>query len=240
MRMRSLAVLMLLVPVTAAAQQKTPFRNLQEAIAAARNLAGRSGPQNVNWIDGGRRLSFTVAGDSGVEIRALDPATGRDTLLFSPRGLVFPGTSEPFAWRSFQWAHDSRHLVFQTHFKPLYRRSGTADYFVYSLADRSLQPAARDARTAELSPDGATLGYERGGDMFVYDLAQHRETRLTSDATELAYNGHFDWVYEEEFGMAQAWNWSPDSRHIASWRVDESAEPVIQLSDFSGRHPSWE
>jgi dipeptidyl-peptidase-4 len=241
MRLRTIATWMLLaVPATATAQQKTTFRNLQEAIAAGRSLAGRSGPQNVNWIDGGRRLSFTVAGDSGVEIRALDPATGRDTLLFTPRGLVFPGTSEPFAYRTFQWAHDSRHLVFQTHFKPLYRRSGTADYYVYSLADRSLQLAAHDARTAELSPDGATLGYERGGDMFVYSLAQHRETRLTSDATELAYNGHFDWVYEEEFGMAQAWDWSLDSRYIAYWRVDESAEPVIQLTDYSGRHPTWE
>jgi dipeptidyl-peptidase-4 len=241
MRIRTIAGWMLLfVPVTAVAQQKTTFRNLREAIAATRSLSGRSGPRNVNWIEGGRRLSFTVSGDSGEEIRALDPATGRDTLLFSPVGIVFPGTSEPFAWRTFQWSHDSRHLVFQTHFRPLYRRSGTADYYVYSLADHSLQLAARGARTAELSPDGATLGYERDGDMFVYDMRQHRETRLTSDATELAYNGHFDWVYEEEFGMAQAWNWSPDSRHIAYWRVDESAEPVIQLTNYEGRHPTWE
>ena len=66
------------------------------------------------------------------------------------------------------------------------------------------------------------LGYERGGDMYVTDLASRQETRLTSDATEHVYNGHFDWVYEEEFGIAQAWNWSPDSRHIAFWQIDES------------------
>jgi dipeptidyl-peptidase-4 len=241
MRLSTIAGLaLLMLPLALHAQEKATFHSRGEALAAARALSGRPGPQGVNWIDGGRRMSFTVRGDSGTEIRATDPATGRDTLLFAARGLVFPGTTEPFAYSSFQWARDSRHLVFQTHFKPIYRRSGTADYYVYSLGDHSLQPAASGARTAELSPDGTLLGYERGGDMFVYDMAQRRETRLTSDGAELVYNGHFDWVYEEEFGMAQAWNWSPDSRHIAFWQVDESAEPVIQLSDFSGRHPSWE
>ena len=62
--------------------------------------------------------------------------------------------------------------------------------------------------------------------MFVYDLAAGKETRLTHDATETRYNGHFDWVYEEEFGLAQAWNWSPDNRYIAYWQIDEHAEPV--------------
>ncbi len=240
MRFPALALSFLLIAATANAQQKQGITSLQDAFAASRALAGRSGPQNVNWIEGGRRLSFVVRGDSGEEIRALDPATGRDTLLFSGRGLTFPGTGEAFSYRSFQWAHDSRHLVFQTHFKPLYRNSGTADYFVYDLTDRALRPAARGARTAELSPDGALLGFERDGDMYVYDMAAQRETRLTSDAKDLVYDGHFDWVYEEEFGMAQAWNWSPDSRYIAFWQLDESAEPVIQLSNFEGRHPTWE
>jgi dipeptidyl-peptidase-4 len=76
--------------------------------------------------------------------------------------------------------------------------------------------------------------------MYVVDLATQNERRLTSDATEHVYNGHFDWVYEEEFGLAQAWSWSPDSRHIAFWQVDESKEPEIQLSDYSGLHQQWD
>ena len=228
------------VTAPAHAQQKIPMRSRAEAGAVSRALSGRSGPQNVNWIEGGRRLSFVVRGDSGEQIRALDSASGADTLIFTGRGLTFPGTTEPFAYSSFEWARDSKHLLFQTRFRPLYRNSGTADYYVFTLADRTLELAASGARTAELSPDGRALGYERDGDMYVYDLAERRETRLTSDATALVYNGHFDWVYEEEFGFAQAWDWSPDSRHIAFWQVNESAEPVIQLSDFSGRHPTWE
>jgi len=235
-------ILLLALPAVGRAQEKTRFANLMQAIQASGAMNGGSGPRNVTWIDGGKRYSYIgrAASGGGEEIRALDPATGEDVLLFSAQGVTFPDTSEAFAYRSFQWARDSKHLVFQTRFVPLYRRSGTADYYVYSLADHAMRLAARGARTAELSPDGALLGYERDGDLFVSDLAAQRETRLTQGATETVYNGHFDWVYEEEFGMAQAWNWSPDSRFIAFWQVDESAEPVIQITDFEGRHPEWE
>ena len=247
MRSRVAAVILSLaslsLPATSTGQQqKQRFANLDSAIVASQTLSGGSGPQDINWIDGGARFSYTDTDpNTGEEtIRALDPATGRDTLLFSARSLTFPGGSEPFTYRSFQWAHDSRHLVFQTNFQSIYRNSGTADYYVYSLADRSLQLAARGARTGELSPDGSMLGYERDGDMYIQELATHREKRLTNDATEHVYNGHFDWVYEEEFGLTQAWNWSPDSRFIAYWQVDDSAEPIVQLTDYSGRHPDWD
>ncbi|HVZ78962.1 MAG TPA: S9 family peptidase [Gemmatimonadaceae bacterium] len=234
------AIAALAVPSLARAQQKARFANLNEALAAGGALAGGSGPRNVNWIDGGNRFSFTTRGSSGDEIRAMDPATGRDTLLFSAQGMTFPGSSEAFSYQSFQWARDSRHLVFQTHFKPIYRRSGISDFYVYTLATHQMQLATRGARTAELSPSGAMLGYERDGDMYVSDLGSGRETRLTHDATEHVFNGHFDWVYEEEFGLAQAWNWSPDSRHIAYWQLDDSAEPIVQLSDLEGVHPEWD
>ncbi len=242
-----IAVLVALAAGTIAApagaqQQKRRFANLDSAIFAGGQLAGGSGPRDVNWIERGARFSYTSTDPATHEesIRALDPATGGDTLIFSATGLTFPGTTEPFTYHSFQWAHDSRHLIFQTNFQSIYRNSGTADYYVYSIGDRSLQLAASGARSAELSPDGSMLGYERNGDMYVQTLATHQEKRLTSDAAEHLYNGHFDWVYEEEFGLPQAWNWSPDSRFIAFWQTDDGAEPVVQLTDYSGRHPDWE
>jgi dipeptidyl-peptidase-4 len=168
-----LAVLFVL-PSAGLAQQKARFSDLSEALGASSALAGGSGPRSVNWIDGGKRYSYTMRSDSGEEIRAFDPATGQDTLLFTARGRAFPDTTEPFAYQSFQWAHDSKHLVFQTRFQQIYRRSGISDYYVYALGDHSLKLAARGARTAELSPGGGLLGYERGGDMFVHDR-RHRD-----------------------------------------------------------------
>lgn len=229
-----------LLSLPAAAQDTTRFASLDAAIKSGGALNGSNGPANVNWIDGGARYSYITRGKDGEEIHATDPATGADTLLFTAKGLTFPGTTEPFTYQSFQWSQDSKYLVFQANFKQIYRRSGTSDYFVYSLADRTLTPAAKGARTAELSPDGKTLGLERDGDMYVYDLATAKETRLTTDAHGTLYDGHFDWVYEEEFGLAQAWNWSPDDRYLAYWQLNEGPEPVVQFSDYSGVHQAWD
>lgn len=223
------------------AQQKQRFSTLTEALSAGGVLAGRGGPRGVVWIDGGRRFSFTTTDSTGRSlIRAFDPATGHDSLLFSGQGLTFPGKTDAFQFQSFQWARDFKNIVFQSNYQELFRRSGTSDFHVYSLTTRSLQLAGKGARTAELSPDGSMLGEERNGDMYVFDLRTRTERRLTSDATEHVFNGHFDWVYEEEFGLAQAWSWSPDSRHIAFWQVDERKEPEVQLTDYSGDHPKWD
>jgi len=215
---------------------------MDEALQAGAILRGRQGPQNVNWIEGGARFSYTDrdARTGTPLIRAYDPPTGKDTVLFTTTGVTVPGTNQPFTYDGFEWAADSKHLVFQTNFRPIYRRSGISDYYIYSLAGRSMQLATKDARTGELSPNGAMLGFERNGDMYVTTLANHQEKRLTRDASEHVYNGHFDWVYEEEFGLAQAWKWSSDSRYIAYWQLNDSAEPEIQISDYSGLHQEWE
>ena len=239
----TLGLALALAPTIARAQQsKQRFSSVGEAQQATAILAGRPGPREIVWIDGGRRFSFIAMNPQTrmTEIRSYDPATGRDTLLFSPRGVTFPGESRAFEYQSFQYSRDFKNLVFQANFQQLFRRSGTADFYTYSLASRQLALAGKGARTAELSPDGTMLGEERGGDMYVVDLASKAEKRLTSDATEHVYNGHFDWVYEEEFGQAQAWSWSPDSKRIAYWQIDESKEPEYQLTDFEGRHPEWE
>lgn len=238
---RLLLAVALLLPAALPAQEKQRFASLEQALQSGGAMNGRNGPRSVNWIDGGERFSYLDRDAAGREVlKAYDPATGRDTLLFTAEGMTFPGDTAHFEYDSFQWARDSRHLVFQTHFEPIFRRSGRADYYVYSLANRSLQLAARGAGTAQLSPNGAMLGFERNGDMYVTDMATRAERRLTSDGTRQVYNGRFDWVYEEEFGLAQAWSWSRDSRFIAFWQVDESAEPIYQISDLSGWHPKYD
>ena len=226
---------------TLRAQEKENFRNVNDAIAASQKLQGKSGPKSLNWIDGGDRYSYITTNDSThrEEIRSFDPANGKDRLIFDAKGVTFPDTTTPFNYRSFQWAHDSRHILFETNFRKIYRKSGESDYYVYSLADKSLKAAAMNARTAELSPDGSMVGYERGGNMFVYDFATKSETQLTNDATREIFNGHFDWVYEEEFGQPQAWNWSPDSKYIAYWHFDESPVPIIQITNYEGLHNKW-
>ncbi len=152
----------ILLASTGFAQQKTEYKNLMEALISTAKLAGKSGPRNVNWIDNGNKYSYTQfnAASKKNEIRSFDPETGKDELIFNGDGLTFPDTNKAFEYQSFQWAHDSKHLLFQSNFRRLYRRSGISDYFVYSLDDKILKTAAKNARTAELSPDGSYFGEE--------------------------------------------------------------------------------
>lgn len=197
-------------------------------------LRGKSGPRDVNWIKGGNEYSFMA----GTDIHTFDPKTLKEETVFSNAGVTFPGSGKPFSYESFQWSQDSRHLVFRTNLRRIYRNSGISDYYIYDVATHGLKEAAKDARSAELSPDGSRVGLERDGNLFVYDFATARERQLTNDVTgdTGTFNGHYDWVYEEEFGQGQAWNWSRDSRYIAFWQFDERPVPVFHLTDYEGLH----
>ncbi len=234
--------ILLFIPYLSNAQEKSLYKNISEALLSRGKLSGKYGPRNINWIDGGNRYSYTVRDPKTHknEIRSFNPATMKDTLIFRVDSLTFPGTKKLFSYKSFQWDKDSKHLIFQTNFRKLYRRSGISNYYIYSLKTKKLKIGAENARTAELSPDGSMVGYERKGNMFVYYLNTKKEYQLTNDTTANVFNGHYDWVYEEEFGQAQAWNWSPDSKYIAYWQFNESKVPIVQITNYEGFHPKYE
>ncbi len=217
------------------------YQSLQHALFSAGQLVGEQGPQNVTWIEGGERFSYMQQNfsEQSREIRAYNPASGGDELIFRNTDYTFPESDDPFDFRSFQWSQDFRFLVFQTNFTPIYRYSGNADYYYYSLEENTLDLIASDAFTAELSPDGQQVAYHKYGEMYVFDLNTTEETQLTFDAEENFYNGRFGWVYEEEFGQVQAWKWSHDSRYIAYWQSDERHVQRFVSTDFEGSYPEY-
>ena len=232
------ALIALACPQGLLAQEKREYADLKESLFTAFNVGATPGPEEVNWIDGGNRLSY-MSGAGHAEIQTLDPTTLEEHRLLDKK-LLFPGTLRDFSYESFQWASDSRHLVFTSNPRQIFRRSTISDFYVYSLESGSLKLAARDARSADLSPDGSMVGIVRDGNMFAYDFNTGKETRFTQDTGKDFFNGYYDWVYEEEFGKARAWNWSPDSRYIAYWHFDERKVPVFQMTNFAGLHPEYE
>ncbi|HAS39927.1 MAG TPA: S9 family peptidase [Microscillaceae bacterium] len=229
-----LAGLVCLLALPGWSQKKYP--TLRAALGAG--LGGSNGPRSVNWINNGETFSYIEG--RGV-IKSFSPKNQKEAVVFSSKEMKFPGTSRQFRYSSFEFSKDSKYLLFKTNFRPVWRRSGIADYYFYSIQNKTLKLVAKDAQTAQLSPDGKKVGYERKGDMFVYDFATKKETRLTNDGDEknFLYNGRFGWAYEEEFGLAQAWVWSPDSKYIAFWQTDEREVPVFQMTDYSTTHKEW-
>ncbi|MEN7546906.1 DPP IV N-terminal domain-containing protein [Rapidithrix thailandica] len=220
---------------------KKRYSNLTEALSAQWMLSGNSGPASVNWINEGEKFSYIESDPTTQqqEIRSFDPTSDKDELVFNGNSLTFPSSSEAFNYKAFQWTKDSKFILFQSNFRPVWRNSGKSDYYFYTLANKSLKLVAKNARTAEVSPNGQMVGYEREGDMFFFNFADEKETQLTTDAQSEFYNGRFGWAYEEEFGLAQAWKWSPDSRYIAFWQSDERDVPVFQMTEFAGQHAEF-
>lgn len=238
-----LAALLLLsiTTIESQAQERQRYQTLQHALFSAGQLNGDQGPQNITWIDGGDRFSYMEYSFEREtnEIMAMNPETGEEELIFRNSDHTYPNSEDPFQFRSFQWSQDFRFLVFQTDFRPIYRYSGNADYYYYSLEEETFALIAKDAFTAELSPDGQKVAYHRQGEMYVFDLNRAVETQLTFDSSENLYNGRFGWVYEEEFGLVQAWKWSHDSRSIAYWQSDEDHIERFVSTDYEGQYPEY-
>jgi dipeptidyl-peptidase-4 len=84
------------------------------------------------------------------------------------------------------------------------------------------------------SPDGRSVSFVRGGNLYVVGADGAGERALTSDGGPDVLNGKLDWVYEEELygrGKYRAHWWSPDSRAIAFLRLDEKDVPRYTLVD---------
>lgn len=95
-----------------------------------------------------------------------------------------------------------------------------------------------------LSPNGKFAAYTKNRDLYVYDVENENETRITSDASEVVYNGYSSWVYYEEiFGRIskyKAFWWSPDNSKLAYMRFDDTPVPEYMLYDSEGTHGEWE
>ena len=89
------------------------------------------------------------------------------------------------------------------------------------------------------SPDSSKLAFTRANDLYVYDIASGKETRLTFDGSEVILNGYASWVYYEEiFGRPsryRAFWWSPDSKSIAFYRFDNSEVPMFPIYSAKGQ-----
>jgi dipeptidyl-peptidase-4 len=91
-----------------------------------------------------------------------------------------------------------------------------------------------------LSPDGNYVAYTKNNDLYTVNLATKKETRLTKDGSETILNGYASWVYMEEIlgraGRYRTFWWSPDSKHIAFFRSDDTRVPVFTITDANGLH----
>ena len=118
---------------------------------------------------------------------------------------------------------------------PIYRRSYTTEYYVYDVKRNFMEVLSENGaqRDAKFSPDGRSIAFSRGNNLFIKRLDYGTEIPVTTDGSENAIiNGVPDWVYEEEFEETCAFDWSPDSKFLAYVKFNEKEVPDYSFPLF--------
>jgi dipeptidyl-peptidase-4 len=181
-----------------------------------------------------------------VEIRdgsfySVDIGTGRSTLLVDASAIVLEdGTKVDI--EDLTWSGDrTRALIFHGS-ERVWRSNTRGKFHVFDVPSRRLISVSRVDTLimfAKLSPDGRSAAFVRNNNIYVTDLATGAERALTRDGSPEIINGTTDWVYEEEFGLRDAFRWSPDGRRIAFWRFDQSMVKPFSLVDETTQYPAF-
>jgi dipeptidyl-peptidase 4 len=107
------------------------------------------------------------------------------------------------------------------------------DLYVYNLPKKE---ARRITQTesfetdARFSPRGRYVSFVRDQNLVVYDLTTGQERAITRDGGGLVSFGVAEFIAQEEMNRTTGYWWSPDEKHIAFARVDES--PVAEVERF--------
>ena len=134
---------------------------------------------------------------------------------------------------SYSFSEDEKMILIANNSKPIFRRSATADYYLYDVFTKQTTKILDQVLEATLSPDGTKVAFAKENNLFFYDIASKKITQITTDGKKNSIiNGITDWVYEEEFEFVRAFDWSADSKKLAFIRFDETLVPEFSMNIY--------
>ena len=144
----------------------------------------------------------------------------------------------------YAFSDDESQILLNTGTEAIYRHSTREWTYVFNRLSGKVVKLTEGSKQmhATFSPDGKKIAYVSDNDLYYKDLASGKITRVTTDGeVNHIINGSCDWVYEEEFSFTKAFAWSPDSRHLAYYRFDETAVKEFTMTNYTGElYPEME
>ena len=174
---------------------------------------------------------YTQMSTDGKKIMQYSFKTGKET------GTIFDvNTARDCSIKSFDdyiMSPDEKLILIQTDTKPIYRRSFTANYYIFNVKNNKMEPLSENGpqQVPLFSPDGNQIAFVRDNNIYLVKLLfGNSESQVTKDGKfNEVLNGIPDWVYEEEFGFNRAFDFSADSQMLAYIRFDESQVPMYSF-----------
>ncbi|MEO8020160.1 MAG: S9 family peptidase [Pseudomonadota bacterium] len=214
-----------------------------ERLFAAPDLSGPT-LRGVKISPDGKLIAYLRAREDDkdrFDLWAFDVRESRDRLLVDSRTLAGADralsadeesrrerqrTSAYSGIVEYSFAPDSRHLLI-----PL-----NGDLYVYDLAQKNADAVQRLTATdayetdARFSPRSHFVSFIRDQNLYVIELATGNERAITREGGGLISFGEAEFIAQEEMDRDTGYWWSPDERHLALARVDES--PVAEVERF--------
>jgi dipeptidyl-peptidase-4 len=234
-----LLLLLLLALVPAQAQNRLTL----EEIHASQKFSGRFF-EGGRWAAQGPVITFTETEGEATHLVSYNLETDQRTRLIDGTRLHAADVNRLIEIEGYAASTDGRRWLLYTDSAPVWRANTKGYYYIYEPASGALTPLADRAKGlqmfAKFNPAGDRVAFVRDRNLFVVDLGTMQETQLTTDGAEgTVINGTFDWVYEEEFGLRDGWQWSPDGRYLAFWKLDESQTRDFAMTDLRGQYPEY-
>jgi len=187
-----------------------------------------------DWKNSSDAYYFSERSEEGLDFYEYNLASNDTLKAFSVKKSIINNFSYSFS-------PDQTKLLLKKNSKKLWRHSSYGSYYVYDIKSESLTPVTSDPdslRNVKFSPDSNKLAFVRNdNNLYLFDLINSSEEQLTFDGSEDILNGHFGWVYEEEFGTYDSYKWSPNSEFIAFIREDQTYVKEYALVDYEAQYP---
>ncbi|KAH3673639.1 hypothetical protein WICMUC_003542 [Wickerhamomyces mucosus] len=181
-------------------------------------------------------LYYIVENQSIKARKAGDPTF--EKILTSSTNFTYD--SKSFNIYEFIPAYDLDYAIIVTDLEAEWRHSSYSYYWIYSLEQDIIIPL-KVSENGELvkvsfgswSPNYNYISYVYNNNVYIKKILDLSESQVTSDGSDLVFNGKPDWVYEEEvLGSDRALWWAPDEANLIFLRLDDSAVPQYNLDYY--------
>ncbi|MGY6521789.1 MAG: S9 family peptidase [Mongoliitalea sp.] len=227
--MALIACLMLSWQVQAQEKKKVSLEDVfKSSVFSQKSVFG------INWMKDGQFYSSLQRGPAGPKVVKINVATGEEA------GELIDGAALGINFSSYSFNSDESKALVASDIERIYRRSSKGVFHVIDLKTGTAQQLMNGEKImyATLSPDNDKVAFVKDNNLYYVNLSTNAVTQITNDGKwNHVLNGAADWVYEEEFSMAKAFDWSPDGKKIAFIRFDETDVPEFNMQLWGKLYP---